>query len=123
MRALNILLALAVGFVCWTLVAVLSGGVAPLGRVGGEEGLLFFTPVVCYAVPVAVLAFDAGRTGSGMWLLATAPVLGALNFALVFGVSMALQTPPDHNGLAAGVLALVWIALSLLTWRLAKPSA
>lgn len=61
MRTLGFILATLVGFMCWGLAVALSGGVAPLGRVGAGEGLTFFTPIVLIATALCVLAFVRGH--------------------------------------------------------------
>lgn len=81
MRALGFLVAFAVGFVLWGVALALSGGVAPLGKTGNSEVVVFFIPVVAFAFPIAMVAFTREYMLSGTWVLALAPGLGFLNFA------------------------------------------
>ena len=54
MRTLGFVLALVPGFMCWAIVLALSGGVAPLGKVGAYEALMFFAPIVIFALSMSV---------------------------------------------------------------------
>lgn len=54
MRTLGFVLALVLGFMCWAIVLALSGGVAPLGKVGAYEALMFFAPIVIFALSMSV---------------------------------------------------------------------
>lgn len=98
MRIFSFVLALIVGVVCWALVLVVSGGVAPLGKTGQAEGLVFFTPIALFALPLAILALVRGHALTSSWLLALAPLLGFANFAL--SVSAAVRTSSPVAGVA-----------------------
>jgi hypothetical protein len=98
MRIFSFVLSLIVGLVCWALVLALSDGVAPLGKASQTEGLVFFTPIALFTLPLAILAFVRGQTLASAWLFALAPLFGLANFAL--SVSAAVHASP-----AAGVVA------------------
>lgn len=109
------------GFALWGISLALGGGVVPFGETGAAESALFFTPVVVFAAPLAVLAFVRGHALTGIWTLAVAPVFGFLNFALAASAKMA-----EPDSLAAKLSApatqlLVWIlflALALVALAL-----
>jgi hypothetical protein len=111
MHIVNNLLACLVGMFCWGITLVLSDGVAPLGNVGGTEGLLFFIPVLIFSIPLAVSALNRGRTGTGLWLIALAPVFGFANFALALGLSSHAAVGDGPSGLVLLVVAAGWAAL------------
>ncbi len=81
MRVLGFLLALTVGLVLWGLTIAVSGGAGPLGEARGNEVMVFFIPIVVFAIPVAIIAFTRDYVLSGTWMLAAAPAFGFLNFA------------------------------------------
>lgn len=121
MRTLGFILATLVGLMCWGLALALSGGVAPLGKVGAGEGLPFFTPVVLFALPLAVLAFVRGRALTGVWIAALAPILGFGNFALSVSFALADGTAPTAQARPLPSFALVWclltaVALAAAIW-------
>ena len=74
MRALGFLVAFAVGFVLWGVALALSGGVAPLGKTGNSEVVVFFIPVVAFAFPIATqdpsLVYTLGLGESSISILA-----------------------------------------------------
>lgn len=111
MRIFSFVLAFVVGILCWALVLALSGGVAPLGKVGQAEGLVFFTPIAVFAIPLAALALFRGHALASSWLLALAPLLGFANFAL----SASDLVRAAQTGVAAApvpkTFALLWGAL------------
>ena len=129
MRTLGFILATLVGFMCWGLAVALSGGVAPLGKVGAGEGLPFFTPIALFATPLAVLAFVRGHALTGVWIGALAPILGFTNIALSVSFAMADGSAPAAQTRALPTFALVWclllaVALAAAVWgpRLLQPS-
>jgi hypothetical protein len=123
MRAFNATLAVLVGLVCWSLVAVLAGGVAPMGKSGGTEGMFFLMPIIIFALPTAVYALIRGHVGTGLWLGAISPVFGFLNFALA--VSAITSGPVSDVPATRTVLAMAtgWallLAISVLVIRSVK---
>ena len=64
MRTLGFVLALVLGFMCWAIVLALSGGVAPLGKVGAYEALMFFAPIVIFALSMSVALAKPNPPGS-----------------------------------------------------------
>lgn len=111
MRIINVLLATVVGFFCWGITIALSGGVAPLGKTGGTEGLLFFLPVLIFALPAATVAMVRGYTGTAMWVGALAPLCGVANFALALALSGDGPVDAGPSGLSLLTQAAVWGAL------------
>ena len=111
MRIFSFVLAFIVGLVCWALVLVLSGGVAPLGNVGQTEGLIFFTPIALFALPLAVLAFVRGHVLASSWLFALAPLLGFANFALSVSASTRAGNVPGAGAGGPRTFALLWCAM------------
>jgi hypothetical protein len=121
MRTLGFILATAIGFVCWSLAVVLSGGVAPLGKAGTTEGVPFFTPIVLFATPLAVLAFVRGRALTGTWIGALAPILGFTNFALSMSFAFSDGSAPTAQDRPLPSFALAWclllaVTLAAVTW-------
>jgi len=114
LRVLGFLLALLVGFAFWGLSLALGGGVAPLGNAGATEVALFFMPIVAFAAPLAALAFVRGHALTGTWLLAVAPVLGFLNFALAVSARIAEPSPLAARLSEPSTLWLVWLFLLAL---------
>lgn len=128
MRTFGFILAALAGLACWGLTLALSGGVAPLGKAGAGEGASFFTPIVLFALPVAVLLIVKGHALAGTWILALSPVLGAMNVALAVSsrwaqppVPETIDRPPPTFALAwIGLLALVLACLAGARWIAAK---
>ena len=118
MRIINALLAATVAFFCWGITIALSGGVAPLGRTGGTEGLLFFLPVVVFALPAATVAMVRGHTGTAMWIGALAPVSGFANFALALSMSGHGPVDAGPSGLTLLIQAAVWGGLVVVAMAL-----
>lgn len=114
MRALSLCLALLVGFICWGLASALSGGVAPLGKVGATESAIFFTPIALFALPLSVVAFVRSSPLIGVWIVAVAPALGFLNFAIA--VSSRISSSDRTADAAIGPVTFwpVWLALIAL---------
>ncbi len=114
MRSLSFILATLVGIACWAITAAFSGGVAPLGDVGPTEGLVFFTPIALFALPLAVIAFVRGRSLAGLWICALAPILGAANFAA--SMSQFIRDRPSGGAVTEelSTYAMVWCVLLLL---------
>lgn len=122
MRTIGFILALAVGFACWGLTLALSGGVAPLGRVGPAEGIAFFTPIALFALPLAVLAFARGHALTGTWIGAIAPLLGVANFAFALSTIVSGPRPEGAVDLPPPTFALAWcgalaVALVAVEWN------
>lgn len=111
MRIFSYVLALVVGLACWALVLVFSGGVAPLGQVGQTEGLVFFTPIGLFALPLAVLAFVRGHALTSAWLFSLAPLLGFANFALSVSASVRSSRPGGAAVARPETFALLWCAM------------
>lgn len=111
MHLLNYVLASLTGLFCWGITLALSSGVAPLGKVGGDEGLMFFMPVLIFAIPLAVFAMLRGRTGTGLWLIALAPVFGFSNFAIGLGLAGNAAVGEGPSGLVLLFIAAGWVAL------------
>lgn len=111
MRVLSYLLALLVGFALWGISAALGGGVAPLGKTGPAEGVLFFIPIVAFALPLAAIAFVRGHALTGSWVLAVAPVFGLLNFALAVSAKMAPSSSLALRLSEPSMLLFVWLLL------------
>jgi hypothetical protein len=121
MRTLGFILATVIGLMVWGLALALSGGVAPLGKVGEAEGLPFFTPIALFATPLAVLAFVRGHALTGAWIAALAPILGFTNFALSVSFALAEGGAPTAQTRPLPSFALVWclllaIALAAAVW-------
>ena len=119
MRTLGFILAALVGLVCWALTLTLSDGVAPLGNVGSAEAITFFTPIVLFALPLAALAIARGHSLTGLWIGATAPVLGAVNFAMNLWLivrSPSTSGPADEK---LSTFAIAWCVLLLLVLAVA----
>jgi hypothetical protein len=114
LRILGYLLALLVGFALWGISLALGGGVAPLGKTGPTEGVLFFIPIVAFAVPLAVVAFVRGYALAGSWVIAVAPVFGFLNFALAVSSKMTQSSPLAVRLSEPSTLLLVWLLLLVL---------
>ena len=119
MRTLGFILAILVGLVCWALTLVLSDGVAPLGNVGSAEAITFFTPIVLFALPLAVLAIARGHSLAGLWIVATAPVLAAVNFALNLWLIARSPSTSGPAGEKLSTFALVWCVLLLVVLAVA----
>lgn len=90
-RTFSLISALAVGLICWGITIVLLGGVPVVGNPGRVEAFLFFTPVLGFALPLAVAAFRRDRSLLGIWIVASAPILSVLNLAIVLVVFQTLQ--------------------------------
>lgn len=114
MRLLGFLLALLVSFVAWGTALALSGGVAPLGKTGAAEGIIFFTPVVVFVAPLALGAVIRGHALAGIWAIAVAPVFGFLNFALAASAQMVDSNSPAAALGSPSAQLLVWVALLVL---------
>jgi hypothetical protein len=118
MNAFSAVLAVVVGFVLWGLTLALSGGVAPLGKTGGVEALLFFSPIVIYVVPLVLRMLGRGKTVTALWMAALAPMAGVMNFYLGFRWTLIGKRLGwfDASGAAVGLmLALAWGAALVLT--------
>jgi hypothetical protein len=111
MRTLGFVLALVLGFMCWAIVLALSGGVAPLGKVGAYEALRFFAPIAIFAAPLAVFVLVRGHSLTAIWIAALAPILGFGNFALSMSVALANPNPPDTTTNRPPTFALAWALL------------
>ena len=127
MRFLGFLGALLIGFVLWGLSLALSGGAAPLGKTGNNEGIVFFIPIVAFAIPLAAIAFMREHGLTGTWILAIAPALGFLNFAIAASTVGGEPGAWDRGLEASTLLTLlaVWLflfACILATMRLLKNS-
>lgn len=120
MRALGFLGALLVGFVLWGVTLALSGGAYPLGKAGSTEAVLFFTPLVTFAFPLSLMIFERGQVLTGIWILATAPLLGLLNFAIAIGVAATGAVDWDKTQtftlllLAGGWLLILRVAVAAM---------
>lgn len=130
MRIFSFVLAFIFGLVCWALVLVFAGGVAPLGKVGQTEGLIFFTPIALFALPLAVLVFVRGHVLASSWLFALAPLLGFANFALSVSASIHTGNLPGAGAEGPKTFALLWCAMLVVVLllrevgrRLAPPAA
>jgi hypothetical protein len=73
--------------------------------------VLFFIPIVAFAVPLAVVAFVRGHALAGSWVLAVAPVFGFLNFALAVSAKTAQSSPLAVRLSEPSMLLLVWLLL------------
>ena len=76
MQIIGIVLAIGIGLVSWPAALALGGWGSPLRAL---DSLLFWTPIVGAAVPIALLLFVKGAKVSGAWVVALAPLLGVLN--------------------------------------------
>jgi hypothetical protein len=112
MRVLNAIFAVIVGLACWGISAALVGGVAPMGKSGGTEGLLFLMPVVIFATPIALLALIRGHLGTALWLGALAPILGFCNFMLAVGANTGGSAADQPSSRTLLALTAGWIVLS-----------
>lgn len=89
-RILLILPALIIGFILWSVTLLLSGGVAPLGKTGPMELLIFGAPIAGTIVPLGLQHIEKGAVATAAWMFALAPLAGALNFLLAVFVIGAL---------------------------------
>jgi hypothetical protein len=111
MRTFGFILAILVGLACWALTLALSGGISPLGKPGPAEGIVFITPILLFALALAVVALVRAHSLTGVWIVALAPVLGAVNFALSLSL---LMREPNTNGAVGekpSTFALAWCVL------------
>ena len=76
MQIVGIVLAIGVGLVSWPAALALAGWGSSLRAV---DSLLFWTPIVGTAAPIALLLFVKGAKVFGAWVVALAPLLGVLN--------------------------------------------
>ncbi len=114
MKFVSAVFALIAGFVCWGLVLALSGGVSPLGKVGQPEAVLFYSPIVLFALPLATIALVRASPLLGVWILALAPVLGFWNFGFIVSSNLKGSSKSVDYASQAQTAALVWLALFLV---------
>ena len=76
MQIVGIVLAIGIGLVSWPAALALGGWGSPLRAL---DSLLFWTPIVGAAGPIALILFVKGAKVSGAWVVALAPLLGVLN--------------------------------------------
>jgi hypothetical protein len=89
-------------------------GLPQIGTSGSNEHLVYFTPIVIFGVPAALVAFARGGPALGFFTLAAAPLLAPVNLFLSIAVSSEFAIGQELSILIAGS---IWVALSaLLIW-------
>lgn len=116
MRIAGVLSGLAVGLVLWSFLATFLGS-NPIGRASGFDGLVIFSPIIGVVLPVALNLLDAKRSVLGTWLLALAPIAGALNVGVNFLlISVTGITSQTWN--VPGILAiLIWVVPAVKLYK------
>jgi hypothetical protein len=102
----NAIVAAIVGAFLWRLTLAL-GNNNPLGRVGSSEAVLFFFPILFAVLPLATRALAKSSLASFVWLIAVAPVVGALNVGLMILVAIATKSTPTPT--LTGLVAGIWV--------------
>lgn len=84
LQVFGTIISLIIGFFVWSFTLLLSKGAYPFGSIGGFGAFVFFTPIACLILPVAIRSFNDKSPAQGMFLLAIAPIIGVLNFIPLF---------------------------------------
>lgn len=113
MQIIGIVLAIGVGLVSWPAALALGGWGSPLRAL---DSLLFWTPIVGAAIPIALLLFAKGAKVSGAWVVALAPLLGVLNvlWSVDFYTSYLGPSLPSSDPIPWAFM--VYSAMWLLPW-------
>jgi hypothetical protein len=123
-QAISTVLATTVGLLTWGLSYLLSGGIDRLGSFGFADALVFFAPIMGAVLPAAIRFFDSGQKAGAAWMLAVAPLAGALNFLLLitcFPIAHAIFGRSNASATAAYVVAtVVWLLPLYLSARRSK---
>lgn len=104
-RAISVVLACVVGIPFWLLpLALLSNN--PIGKAGGMEAVLFFTPLLGVAAPASWSLAKSRSIASAAWVVALGPVLSVLNFVLVLSLTPHWAIDTAYPGFAS----LLWLS-------------
>lgn len=90
LQIIGTIISFVIGFFIWKLTLILSRSTYPFGPTGSMEIFVFFAPIVCFILPVAIRSFIQKLPAHGIFLLAIAPIAGFLNFLPLFIVAAIL---------------------------------
>jgi|GEM_PF-1838870 len=97
LQAIGTIISLIIGFFVWGFVLLFRKGSNSLGSLGWIDAFVFFTPIVCLILPAATRCFKDKSPAQGMLLLATAPIIGILNYVPLFFCVFLMEKIFGHN--------------------------
>ena len=125
-RILSVAVALPLAFVAWGIaLEILLRGVYSRGRIGWREELVFLLPAALCMAPLAIRLLLRGHLGRPAWLVALAPVAGAVSMALyLYTLDLAHARwpllPLRADAMALSGSCVAWFAVAIVVWRLTK---
>ena len=104
----------AVGFLCWSLVASLTKGLGPFGSSGALELLCFLGPFA-FLGPCFVRLANRQAWLSLIWLAALSPILSIALNLIVFALAVSVANSGANKDItlwvAIGSATLLWVAI------------